>query len=210
MINCRASRFIPACAGNAADVLLFRLCKSVHPRVCGERAPLPDPVRRTGGSSPRVRGTQRRADRDRDVIRFIPACAGNAVTAASREGMPYGSSPRVRGTLDNRAGDKRPNRFIPACAGNALRCARRQPWQPVHPRVCGERRVEQVEEDQRDGSSPRVRGTQRRRAAVIDARRFIPACAGNANSRLELNNQSAVHPRVCGERNNSSKPRPAR
>ncbi len=51
-------RFIPACAGNAAFMLARMFARSVHPRVCGERA-----FRRYPG---------------RPAGRFIPACAGNA------------------------------------------------------------------------------------------------------------------------------------
>ena len=115
-------------------------------------------------------------------------------------GSAYGSSPRVRGTLpdhDSRAGQQR---FIPACAGNAGRRRRRCDWSPVHPRVCGERVGNVCSVPRSRGSSPRVRGTLRRRAQRRSVRRFIPACAGNARCSLSSAAISSVHPRVCGER----------
>ena len=73
-------------------------------------------------------------------LRFIPACAGNAVSAASAavnatvhprvcgeragpsdiDGWSAGSSPRVRGTLETPTLTLHDTRFIPACAGNAM------------------------------------------------------------------------------------------
>ena len=73
-------RFIPACAGNAIASSNPSGRKSVHPRVCGERflrLPVSDLC---SGSSPRVRGTPSRSARLISYSRFIPACAGNAVS----------------------------------------------------------------------------------------------------------------------------------
>ena len=49
------------------------------------------------------------------------------------------------------------------------------------------------------GSSPRGRGTRRRRRAGDDADRFIPARAGNMRGRIASISPSAVHPRAGGE-----------
>ena len=50
------------------------------------------------------------------------------------------------------------------------------------------------------GSSPRVRGTPSKMCAEEAARRFIPACAGNAVAGRFRPTIALVHPRVCGER----------
>ena len=50
----------------------------------------------------------------------------------------------------------------------------------VHPRVCGEQRFLRSCTKQNNGSSPRVRGTERNRVPQIRVARFIPACAGNS------------------------------
>ena len=117
----RQLRFIPACAGNAWAPRPRFGRPPVHPRVCGERAALSSASVPPFGSSPRVRGTREQRLDPQPVIRFIPACAGNAGSSASRSrGIAVhprvcgersrpkvqsmrgsGSSPRVRGTLDN-------------------------------------------------------------------------------------------------------------
>ena len=77
-------RFIPACAGNACTPGLRCPRRSVHPRVCGERACKLELPFIDRGSSPRVRGTPPRSPLPDGNLRFIPACAGNAPRAPGR------------------------------------------------------------------------------------------------------------------------------
>ena len=72
-------RFIPACAGNSGQSHGTGQCCAVHPRVCGEQSTTHTPPTVISGSSPRVRGTGRRAHSLGFPQRFIPACAGNSV-----------------------------------------------------------------------------------------------------------------------------------
>ena len=152
--------------------------------------------------------------------RFIPACAGNARSlkilairpavhprvcrerrsVVRGENRISGSSPRVQGTRRPRGIVPRRHRFIPACAGNANRTADTSRGGPVHPRVCRERDrlVDNIVQD--GGSSPRVQGTPPPLGRCPVCRRFIPACAGNANNPARYPMGSAVHPRVCRER----------
>ena len=110
-----------------------------------------------------------------------------------------GSSPRVRGTGERGLSSDHWRRFIPACAGNRP-CARRTACKgPVHPRVCGEQSRVSCVPPTNSGSSPRVRGTAKRRLPDSPEPRFIPACAGNRQNPILRCLESAVHPRVCGE-----------
>ena len=151
------------------------------------------------GSSPRVRGTERHQHPATSCRRFIPACAGNSSDHTSTIPV-YSVHPRVCGEQARFSRFLRfIDRFIPACAGNRIGAVTLFPRSPVHPRVCGEQLPVAVVGDIRDGSSPRVRGTER---AVNDGRmclRFIPACAGNSYPPFLSRNPAAVHPRVCGE-----------
>ena len=175
----RRRRFIPACAGNGHGAPARRHNTPVHPRVCGERSDRRQLSPCVVGSSPRVRGTARSADRGGENLRFIPACAGNGgrrfrvllVRAvhprvcgersepASASGVRPGSSPRVRGTVVLEHDPGPAGRFIPACAGNGGFRRTSGHWQAVHPRVCGERQYAGSPETMIGGSSPRVRGT---------------------------------------------------
>ena len=132
-----------------------------------------------------------------------PRVCGERGVCSSTCSSSAGSSPRVRGTLGTLLECTRQERFIPACAGNAAwRCRHR--FRPaVHPRVCGERPDAFLVADFKRGSSPRVRGTQRRPRMRGWLRRFIPACAGNARFILHYCKLVAVHTRVCGERPHS-------
>ena len=69
----------------------------------------------------------------------------------------------------------------------------------VHPRVCGELDDNAVLVALDYGSSPRVRGTRSPREGSQMGGRFIPACAGNSASVIDVRARMAVHPRVCGE-----------
>ena len=111
-----------------------------------------------------------------------------------------GSSPRVRGTLGRAPNQKGGRRFIPAGAGNAQGITWETGCSAVHPRGCGERRVQVIEFLLRVGSSPRVRGTPRARQLFAWPVRFIPAGAGNAILAKDGKHTIPVHPRGCGER----------
>ncbi len=195
-----AGRFIPACAGNAIGGHRRFRPDAVHPRMRGERRSALAMARAAAGSSPHARGTRPLGLLQWQGLRFIPACAGNAVfrgnpsvndavhprmrgerSFAGQCGYRrYGSSPHARGTqrIVHRHGLRK--RFIPACAGNAAVKTDTWPIAAVHPRMRGERNQDPRATRPPAGSSPHARGTPERPSLVGAQRRFIPACAGNA------------------------------
>ena len=211
-------RFIPARAGNRAPKAERPTEKQVHPRACGEQATPDRLFAHWRGSSPRVRGTGRIRVVFPDVLRFIPARAGNRDRAADaafespvhpracgEQHRPQllshrdsGSSPRVRGTAPDMSVGWHCSRFIPARAGN--RAARPSPraWRSVHPRACGEQQRIVGNIRTHDGSSPRVRGTGEIYDGARFAGRFIPARAGNRRQSPRGKAGHPVHPRACG------------
>ena len=192
-------RFIPAYTGNTTCARATAGRSTVHPRVHGEHGP------------------RHQAGPDRP--RFIPAYTGNTMTPLKGgpvsavhprvhgehvDGTPtqsgsFGSSPRTRGTHCACCPGERRHRFIPAYTGNTT--GRRAPGttSPVHPRVHGEHAIHGLKIENKDGSSPRTRGTHCRAARHPRPRRFIPAYTGNTFSRGEGASAETVHPRVHGE-----------
>jgi len=195
----KTRRFIPARAGNTADLNESPPFRSVHPRACGEHnAPVSVCIRRAG-SSPRVRGTLQGRLSQPQKKRFIPARAGNTRSATyclrfwtvhpracgehpvgyTGFGNNSGSSPRVRGTRRHWRRKQRRKRFIPARAGNTRSRGAARVNLAVHPRACGEHHDDSILYTSANGSSPRVRGTPIRTGSVFVRSRFIPARAGN-------------------------------
>ncbi len=212
-------RFIPAWAGNTKASTCQRQTRAVHPRVGGEHFDSGVSVSSGCGSSPRGRGTRACDCPIGFRFRFIPAWAGNTVSAACasstalvhpRVGGEHpapnvapnvapGSSPRGRGTLPIICHPSRGQRFIPAWAGNTSQYCSSSHSSSVHPRVGGEHALLRYNALLPIGSSPRGRGTRTYQFAQQEATRFIPAWAGNTNTCCDVNCFNPVHPRVGGE-----------
>ena len=192
-------RFIPAGAGNTRPTMMLKPSAN--------------------GSSPRVRGTHRKAQHQTLEHRFIPAGAGNTTFSRAAAARPAvhprgcgehvagryvpthrrGSSPRVRGTPALASFGRRVVRFIPAGAGNTPASAAWACWRTVHPRGCGEHLRQELLDNHRCGSSPRVRGTPTVYHGGGRRWRFIPAGAGNTRGQQRADAGMPVHPRGCGE-----------
>ena len=190
-----------------------------HPRVGGEHRAFRGRARRRRGSSPRGRGTQRRAKKRRRYRRVIPAWAGNTSATPPRPtehaGHPRvggehaggrtwsarssGSSPRGRGTHSLSPTNQETYRVIPAWAGNTQGRVFRARRSAGHPRVGGEHLVWNMSAMPATGSSPRGRGTRRNRRGYGPVRRVIPAWAGNTRQPMPAFYLRSGHPRVGGE-----------
>ena len=214
----RRRRSIPACAGEAPCARRQRHQWPVYPRVCGGSASSDARTDEVMGLSPRVRGKPTRPGIPGNSHRSIPACAGEAPTAAScwpciavyprvcggstfRRAEPepvIGLSPRVRGKLTPPPPGIRYGGSIPACAGEAAGPEGRVGPVRVYPRVCGGSYTGYPDDAGNDGLSPRVRGKPSASAAGPEGRGSIPACAGEAGSGGTVSTQHTVYPRVCG------------
>ena len=153
------------------------------------------------------------------TVRFIPAYAGNTAISwrvlISRPVHPRirgehhsgnqprsrssGSSPHTRGTHPVLGAPGAGNRFIPAYAGNTRKPGAASGHAPVHPRIRGEHFIGCMPLLTSNGSSPHTRGTLDEEGAALDARRFIPAYAGNTWWLPPSLRDCAVHPRIRGE-----------
>ena len=214
---------IPAYAGNTTGVVVAVMVSGDHPRVCGEHFGTARGGGTHRGSSPRMRGTPRRASLQRFWTRIIPAYAGNTLptrsvaatigdhprvcgehpTFARPDELVLGSSPRMRGTLRGNGSGSGSYGIIPAYAGNTpVSVVKwRNYWD--HPRVCGEHPYCNRLSYPRGGSSPRMRGTRDFNYAVAPSQGIIPAYAGNTPIDTGDMLNARDHPRVCGEHFNA-------
>ena len=170
---------IPTYAGNTCMRESHPRTSRAHPHVCGEH-PQPSPGRGLGGgSSPRMRGTQKFLTQNPAGRGLIPTYAGNTgqriewfsftwahphvcgehpVWGAGVKASP-GSSPRMRGTHTLTHGYDQRQGLIPTYAGNTIVRVRRFERKRAHPHVCGEHLPFEFPLAHAAGSSPRMRGT---------------------------------------------------
>ncbi|SLJ41470.1 Domain of uncharacterised function (DUF2825) [Mycobacteroides abscessus subsp. abscessus] len=76
--------FIPACAGSSLRCRPPAPSAPVHPRLRGEQPFVVDGVGQASGSSPLARGAVGRRQPAKDLLRFIPACAGSRLPDLGR------------------------------------------------------------------------------------------------------------------------------
>ena len=149
-----------------------------HPRVCGEKRPVPAGLMLLAGSPPRMRGKVTCTGSHADALGITPAYAGKSVSVIwlvsqpqdhprvcgektnmpELKGMSVGSPPRMRGKAE------KPHRayifwgITPAYAGKSTTPRSQAPTLRDHPRVCGEKESNGVASWRRLGSPPRMRG----------------------------------------------------
>ena len=111
-----------------------------------------------------------------------------------------GSPPRVRGKDITETGAAWRWGITPACAGK--RGCKMTPaflsWD--HPRVCGEKFVDESHAFKNLGSPPRVRGKATASEPDNSRTGITPACAGKSAAAAALISSPRDHPRVCGEK----------
>ena len=210
---------IPALAGNTWRGLARRFRTRDHPRACGEHSALKNAFPPCPGSSPRLRGTQRRGGLPAGPTGIIPALAGNTTgrphrtsanwdhpracgehfAVVSHTRMSVGSSPRLRGTRVHEYRQAQGRGIIPALAGNTNRSRVTTDHGGDHPRACGEHQRHQPSLSAGRGSSPRLRGTRDRHRGVKIMTGIIPALAGNTRRLPMGGGGMREHPRACGE-----------
>ena len=190
---------IPACAGSTLGIARIMLVVGDHPRMCGEHRFSHPATMRLKGSSPHVRGAQRRWMVYCLIFGIIPACAGSTSQKRSYStrfwdhprmcgeheychcggGALRGSSPHVRGAPNRCSEHRAVFGIIPACAGSTCLVSKHCSRKRDHPRMCGEHAIRCARQCPTTGSSPRVRGAPCHPTQPPRKQRIIPACAGS-------------------------------
>ena len=199
----RATRSIPARAGEPSPVRGSPVSETVYPRACGGTSASRWVCPAMRGLSPRVRGNHGDKPRELDIIWSIPARAGEPTAApppprsawvypracggtsspAMPVGMVLGLSPRVRGNHNVCPQSAAVLGSIPARAGEPVDCGMAYAIDGVYPRACGGTPSAPAPTVDGRGLSPRVRGN--RTAGVRSGARLrsIPARAGEPGRR---------------------------
>ena len=149
----------PAYAGKRIAELQTPAVSWDHPRVCGEKKPLPACPAGRQGSPPRMRGKACLKRPSGPGLRITPAYAGKSRLAVRqrvsgrdhprvcgekqkhgrKKQYGLGSPPRMRGKeINTEKGPSEP-RITPAYAGKSLLVCHAVVIQQDHPRVCGEK-----------------------------------------------------------------------
>ena len=214
----RATRSIPAYAGEPG--IRCNRCHAcmVYPRVCGGTSLVVPGRTGTTGLSPRMRGNRGGRGRVQAGRGSIPAYAGEPwqqsgnqqlasvyprVCGGTRVGrvlrnLGAGLSPRMRGNRVAALIGVAALRSIPAYAGEPQRGCSRWYSRRVYPRVCGGTSGGVVIHSSTCGLSPRMRGNRGNAGGRRQRRRSIPAYAGEPCINPPDCCGWGVYPRVCG------------
>ena len=122
--------------------------------------------------------------------------------------LPLRSPPRMRGKGNLLLDGNIPLGITPAYAGKRDLVISGSGDIEDHPRVCGEKWQNRVNQLLVRGSPPRMRGKGRRNHPVIFVDGIPPACAGKRLLPLPVCLHRRDHPRVCGEKAHMSQPAP--
>ena len=211
-------RCIPAPAGETSPAAGTGRAGPVHPRACGGNWRKPGGADRTVGASPRLRGKPPGGGRNAGGRGCIPApagetpccqpspsesgvhpraCGGNGVEK-NKYLADRGASPRLRGKPTGRTRCRTRWRCIPAPAGETSALSAGWSVISVHPRACGGNLPAVRVAAACFGASPRLRGKPGLPDPHHQARRCIPAPAGETPATTRTSTSGTVHPRACG------------
>ena len=188
---------IPACAGEPRGRTGRAAEGTVYPRLCGGTNWNSGPEPTTWGLSPLVRGNPRVRSPHLQLLRSIPACAGEPRPAARprtptrvyprlcggtqvRRDLVHrglGLSPLVRGNHPQNPRRRDPGRSIPACAGEPMS------WKP---------------DFRRRGSIPACAGEPPLVQVDLFVEVVYPRLCGEPGAARNADGLARVYPRLCG------------
>ena len=214
----RASRSIPARAGEPSPWTRQGLRWRVYPRPCGGAIVGSLTAEHVHGLSPPVRGSPANGPLETARLRSIPARAGEPAPTGFplSRGQVYprpcggafqsrklvtcglGLSPPVRGSRAPDDPGSGCERSIPARAGEPKRPEYGDSNRKVYPRPCGGASMIPVMASSNAGLSPPVRGSHSKMMGQPKRIWSIPARAGEPSPPTMAGISTAVYPRPCG------------
>ena len=212
----------PACAGKSPSFWCSSRCCTDHPRVRGEKLLGPCKLALEAGSPPRARGKEQQKTLASEMKGITPACAGKSAQGpcltdknkdhprvrGEKKALPAtvarspGSPPRARGKVDGLEDEAAQFGITPACAGKSTATTSSRTRYGDHPRVRGEKPLENLPRCEVVGSPPRARGKEHRVLNGQAGDGITPACAGKSARGPAGGAACRDHPRVRGEKQN--------
>ena len=170
----------PRMRGKDPPAAAMQGCPGITPACAGKSMVRRSDSRRSQGSPPRMRGKAWCADLTAGAPRDHPRVCGEKFPRLRDRSHPGGSPPRMRGKAE-RHDFKRPRKGItPAYAGKRQAGKGVQAVHRDHPRVCGEKDLENPEQAPMEGSPPRMRGKDVFSSMWRRYRGITPAYAGKS------------------------------
>ena len=155
-------RITPAYAGKSKKLNFMIVQKKDHPRLCGEK-----PINRFFrfqrlGSPPPMRGKETARCTPFIFSGITPAYAGKRPRSVTTSPVSTGSPPPMRGKVSQHRKYNSNVRITPAYAGKSEKTPNREASGRDHPRLCGEKRMDEIKLKPCPGSPPPMRGKGRR------------------------------------------------
>ena len=152
------------------------------------------------GITPAYAGKRAPAPSTRPLSRDHPRVCGEKIQFIKARYIGAGSPPRMRGKDSQGGKSGEPTGITPAYAGKSAPCPEGVISTMDHPRVCGEKELEPMQESIAPGSPPRMRGKAARTAPPSWRAWITPAYAGKRKASFDPAFMARDHPRVCGEK----------
>ena len=150
--------------------------------------------------TPACAGKREQRGSNSQWLKDHPRVCGEKVLLRLKHSRKLGSPPRVRGKAKLCDSVVLLSGITPACAGKRSRPEYCNGRNQDHPRVCGEKDLQNAVLGGNLGSPPRVRGKEEDEHAKGQAHGITPACAGKRRPKVWQTSTRWDHPRVCGEK----------
>ena len=132
------------------------------------------------GITPAYAGKSQHGNEKRVSLRDHPRVCGEKRKGCSITATRLGSPPRMRGKAPKRTLSHRQGGITPAYAGKSILLPVRVCAQWDHPRVCGEKKLADFEDELGTGSPPRMRGKVLASPMLAPLIGITPAYAGKS------------------------------
>ena len=210
----------PAYAGKSPCCRRSCPCTRDHPRLCGEKLFEFGNSDFMMGSPPPMRGKVADFFHRAGKLRITPAYAGKSpairllqfllwdhprlcgekASSAASVFPGLGSPPPMRGKADSNRVRRNQNRITPAYAGKSGIGICRSFFAEDHPRLCGEKIIQNDRLLFVYGSPPPMRGKAAPPLLVLASCGITPAYAGKSSKITSIFFMIKDHPRLCGEK----------